>query len=697
VGRNVFYAVILTALVSLGTSEARAQGSWWNGAWRFRVPITVDAGAYDRYDKPAELQINFTDLFTAAGAGGALADAALRLIEVDGSGNPVDTSVAFQFDKSSGYDPWTNAAGTLVVMVGGFTPSGSSRTYHLYFDAVGSGVPVTAISQLVTLTDDVFFEGQNSYMVQTPSATYYYHKQGGGFAGLRDQENREWIGYHPTGGSGGSYRGIPNMVFDLTGSSFFHPGFVNSTSSIISQGAVKVTFRTQSAEPLDPWECSWDVYPTYVRMTLLAKGRAGYWFLYEGTPGGSFDGATDFVVRSSGQRIAASDSWESDVASPEWVYFGDAALKRTLYLVNHQDDGILDSYRPQDDLMTVFGFGRDLVNLNGLMSQVPRTFTFGLAEDSAFLPTSRVIASAFRSISASAGAVEVLSVGVPTALVPGDGASGVSGNPVFFWTRVPGATRYHLQVSTDAGMSGSYALNDTMVTDTSRQVAGLLSGTTYYWRVRAAVGGEYGSFSSIWHFTTGQTGPLLWSPLDGARLSTTSVQFVWSNFIGASSYHLQVAEDATFQTGLVVDNPALLDTTATVSGFVPGKQYYWRAGARLGGPTAFSSVRSFSVIPTGVERDPQTPASFYLAQNYPNPFNPTTTIRFGVADRGQVRLEVFSVLGERVATLVDGVFEAGSYSVPFAPGGEIPGTSGVYLYKLSTRTNTIVRKMLFVK
>ena len=693
----VRHAVVAVVLIALGTGEGRAQGSWWNGAWRFRVPITVDAGAYDRYDKPAEVQLNFTDLLAAAGAGGALADDALRIVEVDGSGGALDTNVAFQFDKAVGYDPWTNAAGTIVVIASGFTAAGTSRNFHLYFDVAGSGAPVATVPDQVELTDDVFFEGQNSYMIATPRATYYYHKQGGGFAGLRDQENREWIGYHPTGGSGGSYRGIPNMVFDISGSSFFHPGFINATSSIVSRGPVKLTFRTQSTEPLDPWECLWDVYPTYAKMTLVTKGRTGYWFLYEGTPGGSFEAATDFVVRSSGQRTPASDSWEGDVAPPEWVYFGDGGLKRTLYLVNHQDDGNVDSYRPQDDLMTVFGFGRSLADLNGFMTSVPRTFTFGLAEDSAFVPTSRVIASAFRTITASAGTVEILSVGVPTTLAPENGASGVSGSPVFFWTRVSGANRYHLQVSVDPALSGSFAVDDTSVSDTSRQVSGLLAGTTYYWRVRAAIGGEYGSFAPVWSFTTGLTGPVLWTPLDGAALANGTVNFVWSNFLGASSYHLQVGEDPAFLTGILVDNATLLDTTLSVPGFLPGKTYYWRAGARMGGPTAFSAVRSFSIVATGIDRNPSTPASFSLAQNYPNPFNPSTMIRFGIAERGWTKLEVFSILGERLATLVDGELEPGSYSISFAPGEEIPGTSGVYLYKLSTRAGVIVRKMLFMK
>ena len=56
------------------------------------------------------------------------------------------------------------------------------------------------------------------------------------------------------------------------------------------------------------------------------------------------------------------------------------------------------------------------------------------------------------------------------------------------------------------------------------------------------------------------------------------------------------------------------------------------------------------VINVAVE-DENVPGSFALRQNYPNPFNPVTTIRYQVGELAQVKLEVFDVLGRRVATL----------------------------------------------
>ena len=71
--------------------------------------------------------------------------------------------------------------------------------------------------------------------------------------------------------------------------------------------------------------------------------------------------------------------------------------------------------------------------------------------------------------------------------------------------------------------------------------------------------------------------------------------------------------------------------------------------------------------------------SFHLAQNYPNPFNPTTTIRYELPVQSEVKLEVFDVLGRRVATLVNARLSAGQYDATFDASSL---SSGVYFYRL---------------
>ena len=83
-----------------------------------------------------------------------------------------------------------------------------------------------------------------------------------------------------------------------------------------------------------------------------------------------------------------------------------------------------------------------------------------------------------------------------------------------------------------------------------------------------------------------------------------------------------------------------------------------------------------------------------LDQNFPNPFNPVTTIRFHLAEPGYVRLDVFDLIGTRVATLVDETKERGTYDVGFNADNL---ASGIYLYRIFTEQYVQTRKMLLVK
>jgi len=97
---------------------------------------------------------------------------------------------------------------------------------------------------------------------------------------------------------------------------------------------------------------------------------------------------------------------------------------------------------------------------------------------------------------------------------------------------------------------------------------------------------------------------------------------------------------------------------------------------------------------TLVKNNSNTPNSYRLDQNYPNPFNPTTTISFSLAKAANVKLVVFNVLGQKVATLVDRNLPAGDQSVVFDAGRL---SSGVYFYRLDTGDFSSVKKMVLMK
>ncbi len=102
--------------------------------------------------------------------------------------------------------------------------------------------------------------------------------------------------------------------------------------------------------------------------------------------------------------------------------------------------------------------------------------------------------------------------------------------------------------------------------------------------------------------------------------------------------------------------------------------------------------------PVYAEQETQQPDEFVLFQNYPNPFNPSTHIGFRIADFGYVSLQVYDVLGNEVATLVDEYKPAGSYEVEFNPASSIKNTaSGIYFYQLKADSFIQTKKMILLQ
>jgi hypothetical protein len=100
-----------------------------------------------------------------------------------------------------------------------------------------------------------------------------------------------------------------------------------------------------------------------------------------------------------------------------------------------------------------------------------------------------------------------------------------------------------------------------------------------------------------------------------------------------------------------------------------------------------------------IEAEVLAPVVFALEQNYPNPFNPSTIISYKLAVDSKVSLKVFDVLGQEVATLLNGNFVAGSHTVNFNASSL---NSGVYMYRIEATGNdgtnfTSVKKMILTK
>ncbi|MFA6542060.1 MAG: T9SS type A sorting domain-containing protein, partial [Bacteroidota bacterium] len=85
---------------------------------------------------------------------------------------------------------------------------------------------------------------------------------------------------------------------------------------------------------------------------------------------------------------------------------------------------------------------------------------------------------------------------------------------------------------------------------------------------------------------------------------------------------------------------------------------------------------------------------FTLDQNYPNPFNPSTTISYAIPQPAQVTLKVYNIVGQEVATLVNGYQTSGRYDVTFNASRM---ASGVYFYRLQTGSFSNIKKMVLLK
>jgi len=142
--------------------------------------------------------------------------------------------------------------------------------------------------------------------------------------------------------------------------------------------------------------------------------------------------------------------------------------------------------------------------------------------------------------------------------------------------------------------------------------------------------------------------------------------------------------------------------------FLPGdtQQVYFKLAVgqgtdRLSSITVLRQVLAYDSIPTGVDDDGTTvlPDEFSVAQNYPNPFNPATTISYSLSERAEVEIAIFNVLGQRVATLTEGLQSAGEHMVVWNgidESGRVVAT-GVYFYRISAGENVSTKKMLLLK
>lgn len=99
-------------------------------------------------------------------------------------------------------------------------------------------------------------------------------------------------------------------------------------------------------------------------------------------------------------------------------------------------------------------------------------------------------------------------------------------------------------------------------------------------------------------------------------------------------------------------------------------------------------------IINSAEPENDLPKSIELLQNYPNPFNPVTTISFRLNEASTISLEVFTIDGRLVQTLVNSRYSSGTHSVRFDASSL---SSGMYFYRLETENQSLTKRLVLIK
>jgi hypothetical protein len=187
-----------------------------------------------------------------------------------------------------------------------------------------------------------------------------------------------------------------------------------------------------------------------------------------------------------------------------------------------------------------------------------------------------------------------------------------------------------------------------------------------------------------------------------AQKQTGTIVLNWSTVSETNNYGFEVQKSLdttkvseTVENSFVAGHGTTVDahsysfTDVTVK---PGVWYYRLKQTDLDGTVHYSD----RILPGGVTgvTERALPTVFALDQNYPNPFNPSTKIDFALPKESRVTLEVYNVLGQRVALLADDVRPAGYYSVSFNASHL---ASGLYVYRIAAGDVTMVKKMMLTK
>jgi len=289
---------------------------------------------------------------------------------------------------------------------------------------------------------------------------------------------------------------------------------------------------------------------------------------------------------------------------------------------------------------------------------------------------------------------------IPFPLFPYQDAEFTTTAVTFKWKDVPLAEFFQLEISTEPSFTKIDQFIDNIL-ENEVKVKGLIEGTRYYWRIRSVVTDQNSHFSRRKSFFV--TIP----PPSDLSLSTSAnngfVQLNWQNNSSRANNIVieRKATDSDDENFVVIDTINAKRTSYVDALVENDKAYLYRVRAinKIVSSPSSDSV-DISILKETVSVEDELPKEFQLQQNYPNPFNPQTTINYSVKEDSHITITIYTMLGEKVTTLVDKTQNAGNYDIVWNASNY---PSGIYIYimaaesSISNSTFQNVKKMILLK
>lgn len=217
-----------------------------------------------------------------------------------------------------------------------------------------------------------------------------------------------------------------------------------------------------------------------------------------------------------------------------------------------------------------------------------------------------------------------------------------------------------------------------------------------------------GDFEMVFPTSADDTLPVQLSSFTVTLGATNRVQITWvtqseTNLVGYRVYRnvIDTLDRATMLDEFVNATNSSQQQIYVVydkEALPSGTYYYWLEHLEMDGSSHFHGPVSIKLAGQGPQT-PDVPVIKGIASIYPNPFNPDTTIRFGLTEAGDYRLDLYNVKGQLVITLASGNLPRGYHSLKWSGRDERGNTcaSGIYYLVMRSGKDSFTRKLVLMK